>query len=413
MAEQGRKKKEAQPFVVNKVDASNEDLRLFEQLRQAVFYCDVQLQISAVNPAVHELFGVHNEEIIGLPLAQVLLSPDGEIPFDELLDSDEARWQGLLPLRMGSGQTARCDVRLLRQVHRYPGIVCIVDDRSEIEAMERSLEKVRNLAKVGELSSGIAHEINTPTQYVSDNTDFLQDAFNSLVSLLKAYEKLYLEAQSGVLSEEALAAVKEARRGADLDFLTTEIPRAVTDSLEGLERVNQMVRALREFAYQGSRDHQPLDINHQIQTTVTLARNEWKYVADLEAELDANLPTVLGKPNEINQVVLNLLVNSAHAIQEQIAKGSPKGQIVIKTYAERGWVVIELSDTGGGIPEDAKERLFEPFFTTKAIGKGTGQGLAIVKEVVDKYGATIDYTSTQGVGTTFVVRFPSTLILEE
>jgi len=165
---------------------------------------------------------------------------------------------------------------------------------------------------------------------------------------------------------------------------------------------------MKEFSHPGTKEKVPLDLNHAIESTITVARNEWKYVADLDVDLDPSLPPTACQPGEFNQVILNLIVNAAHAIAEVIAKGGPaKGKIRIQTRNSEQWAEIRIQDTGSGIPEKVRSRIFDPFFTTKAIGKGTGQGLAIARSVVvDKHGGSIHFETEEGAGTTFVIRLP-------
>jgi signal transduction histidine kinase len=195
---------------------------------------------------------------------------------------------------------------------------------------------------------------------------------------------------------------------ADSGYLLEEIPKAIEQTLEGVTRVSRLVGAMKEFSHPGTKEKIPLDLNHAIENTITVARNEWKYVADLETEFDPLLPLISCQPGEFNQVTLNLIVNAAHAIADVVGKGgSTKGKIKIQTRDSTEWVEIRIQDTGSGIPEKVRARVFDPFFTTKEIGKGTGQGLAIARSViVDKHGGTIHFETEEGKGTTFIVRLP-------
>jgi signal transduction histidine kinase len=193
-----------------------------------------------------------------------------------------------------------------------------------------------------------------------------------------------------------------------VNYLFEEIPKAIEQTQEGVSRVAALVSAMKEFSHPGTGEKVPFNLNHGIESTITVARNEWKYVADLQLQLDMALPLVRCLPNEINQVVLNLVVNAAHAIADVAADGGPgRGTITIQTRQLDGCVEIRIQDTGGGIPEKIRSRIFDPFFTTKAIGKGTGQGLAIARSVVvDKHQGTIDFESAVGHGTTFIIHLP-------
>ena len=284
----------------------------------------------------------------------------------------------------------------------------IGSDVTERSALEVQLRQAQKLESVGQLAAGIAHEINTPTQYIGDNVRFLKDAFQDLKSLLATYERLLAAANANALSGEIVQEVVAAVERADSGYLLEEIPKAIEQTLEGVTRVSRLVGAMKEFSHPGTKEKIPLDLNHAIENTITVARNEWKYVADLETEFDPLLPLISCQPGEFNQVTLNLIVNAAHAIADVVGKGgSTKGKIKIQTRDSTEWVEIRIQDTGSGIPEKVRARVFDPFFTTKEIGKGTGQGLAIARSViVDKHGGTIHFETEEGKGTTFIVRLP-------
>ena len=199
-----------------------------------------------------------------------------------------------------------------------------------------------------------------------------------------------------------------AAERADTGYLLEEIPKAIEQSLEGVTRVSTLVRAMKEFSHPGTKEKIPLDLNRAIESTTTVTRNEWKYLADLETEFDPSLPMIPCHVGEFNQVILNLIINAAHAIADVIGKeGSTKGKIKIETRNCPEWAEIRIQDTGSGIPEKVRARIFDPFFTTKEIGKGTGQGLAIARSVVvDKHGGSIHFETEVGKGTTFIIRLP-------
>jgi signal transduction histidine kinase len=203
---------------------------------------------------------------------------------------------------------------------------------------------------------------------------------------------------------EVSAAVDKA----DLGYLLEEMPKAIEETLEGVNRVATLVGAMKDFSHPGTKEKVDLDLNRAIDSTITVARNEWKYVAELETDYDPSLPKVSCLPGEFNQVILILIVNATHAIADVIGEGgSEKGKIKVQTRNCPEWDEVRIQDTGSGIPEKIQARIFDPFFTTKEIGKGTGQGLAIARSViVDKHGGTIHFETEQGKGTTFVIRLP-------
>jgi PAS domain S-box-containing protein len=269
--------------------------------------------------------------------------------------------------------------------------------------LEQQLVQAQKLEAIGSLAAGIAHEINTPTQYLGDNLRFLQDSFGQLFTLQKAYRTLIAVMEG----RPELQAVVSAERLADAEYLETEIPRAITQSLDGLAQVAHIVSAMKEFSHPGTREKVPVDLNRLVTNTVAVARNEWKYVAEVELDLAPDLPPVPCLPGEIQQTVLNLTVNAAHAIADRVGPSGPRGTITIRTAMAQEVVELTVTDTGTGIPLEIQPRIFDPFFTTKAVGRGTGQGLAIAHDVVvNKHAGWIGFTTEPGRGATFTVRLP-------
>ncbi|GIX22702.1 MAG: hypothetical protein KatS3mg121_1485 [Gammaproteobacteria bacterium] len=273
--------------------------------------------------------------------------------------------------------------------------------------MEVQLRHAQKLEAIGQLAAGIAHEINTPIQFVGDNTRFFKDAFEDIKGLLEDQQALLEAVERGEGAAEAAARLRERIEAIDLPYLLEEIPQAIEQSLDGVRRVADIVKAMKEFSHPGSASKELSDLNKNILNTITVSRNEWKYVADLETDLDPDLPQVECLPNELNQVILNMIVNAAHAIADVVKDSGEKGKITIRTRADGDHCEITISDTGKGIAPEHRDRIFDPFFTTKEVGKGTGQGLAIAYSVVvDKHGGRIDVDSEVGRGTTFRIRIP-------
>ncbi len=269
----------------------------------------------------------------------------------------------------------------------------------------------QKMEAIGELAAGIAHEINTPTQYIGDNLQFLKESFEKLKPLLRAYRDVVTNRLTEATDAPERKRLEELSAAADLDFLVDEIPSALTESLEGNRKVAAIVRAVREFVHPDLEEKVPLDVNHAIENTIALARNEWKYVADVKTQFDASIAEILTVPGALNQVVLNLLVNAAQAIGEARQHGSKdRGTITVITRRTGDQIEIEVKDTGPGIPESIRPRIFEPFFTTKRPGLGTGQGLAIVRALVmERLEGALTFESELGHGTSFVVRLPNHL----
>ncbi|NLS95572.1 MAG: HAMP domain-containing protein [Planctomycetaceae bacterium] len=277
----------------------------------------------------------------------------------------------------------------------------------ERERAQHELARTQKLESVGQLAAGIAHEINTPAQFVADNTRFLRDAFKGLDVLIAQVTRLIDAAKQDAITEELIAEVDSARIEADIDYTMKEVPKAIQQSLEGIECVGNIVLAMKEFSHPGSKQKQPVDLNRAIQTTLIVCRNEWKYAAEMVTDFDPDLPPVPCLAGDLNQVVLNLVVNAAHAVAEQ--NSDRKGTILVQTRRDGDWAEIRIQDSGPGIPEDIRDRVFDHFFTTKEVGKGTGQGLTIAHSiVVKKHGGTIHFETEMGQGTTFIVRLPIT-----
>ena len=273
-------------------------------------------------------------------------------------------------------------------------------------AAEIELRHAQKLESVGRLASGIAHEINTPIQFIGDNTRFLQDTFAVTQTLLEKYRTVVDAAANGIVSPSLLEDIHRAMEAADVDFLVEETPKSLAQTLEGVDRVATIVRAMKEFAHVDRKEKSATDINKALLSTLTVARNELKYVANVETEF-GDLPLVICNISDVNQVFLNLLVNAAHAIGDAVKGTGQKGRIRVRTSIEGDAVLISIGDSGCGIPEDIRDKIFDPFFTTKEIGRGTGQGLAIARSVVvDKHGGTLTFASEVGKGTTFYVRLP-------
>ncbi len=272
--------------------------------------------------------------------------------------------------------------------------------------IELELRLAQKLEAVGQLAAGIAHEINTPIQYIGDSVHFLKNAFEDLQTLIDRYRESSAARVQSSEYEKWARLVKEAEETADLEYLRENVPSAFTRTLEGISHVTSIVRAMKEFAHPDQREKSLGNLNKAILTTLVVARNEYKYIAEVETVL-GELPLVLCYLHDLNQVFLNLVVNAAHAIAEVTGDGVKRGKITITTRRDGDWVEIAIADTGGGIPAAIHDRVYDPFFTTKAVGKGTGQGLAIARSiVVDKHQGTLYFESAPKQGTTFYIRLP-------
>jgi PAS domain S-box-containing protein len=295
-----------------------------------------------------------------------------------------------------------------REVHRVQAVLFDITATKqaelERERLELDLRLAQKLEAVGQLAAGVAHEINTPIQFIGDSITFLREAVDELLTLTNVYSDL-------LHTEEPIDQVERQRRAAlaeqesDLEYLTERVPQAFGRALEGIDRVTSIVRAMRQFAHPSSK-RAPIDINEGLRTTLIVATGEYKYVADIELDL-RDLPPVMGNAGELNQVFLNLIVNAAHAIESKVRDSGERGTITVRTQAEQAVVLITVSDTGCGIPNEIADRVFDPFFTTKEAGHGTGQGLAIARTiVVERHHGTIKFEPRPEGGTTFRIQLP-------
>jgi len=278
----------------------------------------------------------------------------------------------------------------------------------ELQATQARLLQAQKLESVGRLAAGVAHEINTPIQFVADSCTFLQGAVTDLEGLLASYRAVVHRVATGALAPSAAAAeLAAADADADAAYLLEEMPKAVARSIDGLERVATIVRSLKEFAHPEGKERAPADLNRAIATTLTIARNEYKFVADVNTEF-GDLPPINCHIGELNQAILNVIVNAAHAIASAVAGTDRRGEIRVTTASNGDdAVVITIADTRTGIPPEIVDKIFDPFFTTKSVGQGTGQGLAIVHNViVDQHGGEVSVESVVGHGTRFRFRLP-------
>jgi PAS domain S-box-containing protein len=358
------------------------------------------------SPACERILGVVATDLVGHPL-RGLVDPDDWATV-------EAHTLGTPPGATTDGRIDGADCRMVtadgtrRVVHvtfsdqrddpAVDGVVLHVHDVTDRRRLEAELRHAQKLESIGALSAGIAHEINTPIQFIGDNLRFLMDAYadrGRLFALMRAN-----------VAQEALAEVVALEQEIDADYITTEAPLAFQQTVEGVARVATIVRAMKAFGHPGSEDKSAADLNEAVQNTLAVTGNITKAVAEVVTDL-GDIPLVWCHPGDINQVLVNLVVNAAHAVGDRMAETSEPGRITVRTRVEDDHVVLEIEDTGGGISDDIADRVFEPFFTTKEVGRGTGQGLALCYTLVtDRHGGGLTFRSTPGTGTTFVVRLP-------
>jgi two-component system NtrC family sensor kinase len=399
---------------VRVVRAMEERERLLDSVSSILVVVDAAGMVLRWNAAAQKTFGIPAAEVIGRPIRSCGVEWTDPELLTGILDHDR------MPARIDDlafidAQGARRLIGLtVASLHSEgtpsstDGFVAFGAEVTMRRALEAQLRQAQKLESVGQLAAGIAHEINTPMQYVGDNVRFLQDAYIAAGRLLESLLALQQTGPNADRTALTQTIVEEVDR-LELEYLHAEIPRAIQQSLDGLQHVSRIVKAMKDFSHPGSDAKVAVDLNRAIETTLIVAQNELKYVADTETHLDPDLPLVPCLPGEINQVLLNLLINAAHAIGDVVrSEGGPaRGRITVTTRCVERAVEIRVRDTGTGIPADLHQRIFEPFFTTKPVGRGTGQGLALAHAVVvHRHGGGIWFETESGRGTTFVVRLP-------
>ena len=388
--------------------------QLFEAFSSLLIGVDQDGRVTSWNGAAERTFGVDNENAVGQLLVDLRMEWDHATVASRIAECraenrlvriDEMRFkrpdgtEGFLGITLNP---------VGADGGRGVGILLVAADITEQKILQGQLVQAQKLESIGQLAAGIAHEINTPTQYVGDNTRFLQDSVQDLIKIADRYAGLSDPGRRQQSWNERSAEIKAVLDELDIEFLKEEIPNAIEQSLEGVERVAKIVRAMKDFSHPGAEGKEAVDLNKAIESTTTVARNEWKYVAEMVVDFDPALPSVPCLAGEFNQVILNIVINAAHAIADVVGKNTgKKGTITITTRQDGEWAEIRISDTGTGIPEDHRTKVFDHFFTTKEVGKGTGQGLAIAHAVIaEKHGGSITLESEMGRGTTFIIRLP-------
>ena len=402
MAEKVTRRSEKLDAIMNSIDIG-------------VLMVDPRLTIMEMNRKMREWFAV-DAEVIGKNCYKVLADPTNQESCEQcpmavsLKKGISCQVEKQLNIQGETRDFRIVTTPIFNQNKEVYASIALYEDMTERLMIERDLQQAQKLEAVGQLAAGIAHEINTPIQYVGDNLSFLKDSFEDIIKVLNGFDKALPPLQEGSnLPEKLLEEIEEDMENADLDFLKEEVPVTINQSLEGVRRVDKIVKAMKDFSHPGEEDKTPADINKIIETTLTVCKNEWKYVAEVDTNFSPDLPPVPCFPGDLSQVFLNIIVNAAHAISEATdgAKNG-MGRISIMTAPAEDSVEIQIRDTGGGIPKDIQDRVFNPFFTTKSRGKGTGQGLAIAhRVVVNKHQGSLSFQSQQGEGTTFLIKIPT------
>lgn len=369
-----------------------------ETASDPIILADGNGNISFTNDATLRVFGYEDQSLIGKPIC-TLVSSFSEGGSGE--SNEAAEWLG--KTSTGDTLSLAASINQVELVEGHVHFAFIMHDITSIKTLEKELADSQKLESVGQLAAGIAHEINTPSQFISDNLTFLEESVADLMSLILDLSDVASETDSESSKEKAESLLKEN----DFDFLKEEVPAALSQSQDGIRRVASIVKAMKDYSHPGE-SFDMSDINMALQSTITLSKGEWKYICNLETDFDSQLPLVECVVSDINQVVLNMIVNAAHAIGDcEKFDANETGEIKVTTRIVGGGIEIVVSDNGTGVPEHIQRKIFDPFFTTKAVGKGTGQGLSIAhKIVVQKHHGLLSLDSVEGEGATFTIWLP-------
>lgn len=399
--------KERAKLAIEKAHRDTE--QMLASISSVLIEIDLEKVITRWNTVADELLGTTASEALGRALEEIEVSwqiedidsvlassaREGEVYIDDVRFTRVDEKEGYLnivvtPVKNAAGVLA--------------GYLFLATDITKRKLLEAQLVQAQKLESLGQLAAGIAHEINTPIQFVGDNTRFLETAFKRLSGVIDTSKQMLDEIKQGNDWAHFIEEIETSIVKGKVEYMANEIPVAIEETLEGIDRVASIVSAMKQFSHPGSKEHSLSDINQAIVNTINVARNEWKYVAEIVKELDPDLPLVPCLVGELNQVFLNIIVNAAHAIEA--AEGG-KGTITISTRVVDEAAEIRIKDSGTGIPEAIRSKIFDPFFTTKDVGKGTGQGLSVAYNVIhDKHQGTIEIDSEIGEGTTFIIRLP-------
>ncbi|MBX3259025.1 MAG: PAS domain S-box protein [Labilithrix sp.] len=375
---------------------------VFESAAVGILTIDADGFIVDANRAATSMFGLSRGQITGQPLSSFF---DEGVPVSLAPPSGPARAQLFEHVYTHpSGRSAwfyTSESWVMDSASTVPFGTVIIEDVTEKKHLEGSLRHAQKLEAVGRLAAGIAHEINTPIQFVNDNVHFLRESFSAVLSLVGR-----LEAEMAEHGEELHERYREAEADADWPYLGAEIPKSIAQTIDGLQRVATIVQSMKSFAHEDRGEQAPADLNAALASTLTVATHELKGIA-VPVTKFGDIPPVVCFRGDLNQVFLNLVVNAAHSIADVVKQTGGLGRITLSTRRDGDEVVIAISDTGAGIPDDVAAKMFDPFFTTKEVGRGSGQGLALARAiVVKKHGGSIDFDTKLGVGTTFVIRLP-------
>lgn len=399
----------------NQLTMANQEIHQILTTISSIFIClDQNMLVKRWNPAAEKYFGLSQDQVVGRPIADLAIEWDIQkitkrlarcaaleqpVAIDDINYRQQNNQPGLL------GMTAHP----IMDTGKPQGVLLLGADITHRKVMQAQLAQTQKLESIGQLASGIAHEINTPTQYIGDNLLFLQESFHDLQQYAEECRKVCIKAGKQQSQQDALLRLHQMEDEIDYAFLQKEMPNALNQSLEGIWQVADIVRSMKEFSHPGSKDKSLININKGLKNTITVSKNTWKHQADLQTDFDPDIPNIWAFSNGLNQAFLNIIINASQAISQMRKEHdiAEKGKITIKTWTDKKHVFIRISDTGPGIPYEIQEYIFDPFFTTKEVGQGTGQGLYLTHQIItDEHAGSITVHSEPGKGTAFEICLP-------
>ncbi len=385
---------------------------ILQSVTEGIFGIDRDGCTTFVNAAAERLLGYHAAELIGRRIHFVIHQSSNErncSTCGALSEGAVRDIQDIYRRSDGTGFPVQVHSAPLIENNETIGVVVVFSDISERLAAEQQMIETQKFEAIGQLAAGVAHEINTPIQYLQNNVAFFRDTFKDLTAYLHDVQ-LFLNGDDPLDRQRIAEKIAALKAEYDLDYLLAEIPNSIDETLYGVDQIIKIVTAMKEFSHPGEGEKTAVDLNRIIESAATISKNEWKYVAELNLDLDPQLPTLLCDPNSWSRLVLNLIVNSAHAIEERQDDEERSGLIKVSTRGSEDRIELSIQDNGSGIDEDKKKLIFEPFFTTKKAGKGTGQGLAFAHNlIVNVHQGTITCNSRPGDGTVFEITVPRSL----
>jgi two-component system NtrC family sensor kinase len=394
-------------------EAHQESERVLSAISSLLIGVDAKGTINRWNETASNVFGIAAEAALGEKLTQLDIQWANPNSITEMLSPNSSNTIQVREIvfenQHGESRTIGSSFYTVFNEGEWDGHLILGGDITNEKNLGIQLQQSQKMESVGQLAAGVAHEINTPMQYIGDNVRYVSKTFDRLLPILELLPAI----AAGDVTDKQLAdiqtALNETVKLSKFKTWLEQIPEALGDSIEGVEAVSKIVAAMKEFSHPGSDQKCHVSMNQVLDSTITVAKNEWKYVADIETDYEEDLNLIDGLRAELNQAFLNIVMNAAHAIGDRVEAGDySKGKIKLTTRSAEDGIEVSIQDNGGGIPESARDRVFDPFFTTKAVGKGTGQGLSIAYSVIAKqHGGQLRFEVEEGVGTTFLIKIPT------